>query len=88
MLRLCALAVIGACPPRAQGFLRIHNPHSDPMAGSAAPCRMLPMTFPTVTEVPPVLAPVTPATFVFAIVRDGDLRSAATPQPSTRRIVD
>ena len=46
------------------------------------------MTVPTVTEVPPVLAPVTPPTFVFAIVRDGDPRPGATSQPATRRIVD
>jgi hypothetical protein len=47
------------------------------------------MTFPTVTEVPPVLAPVTPNTFVFAIVREGAARpGASSAQPSTRRIVD
>jgi hypothetical protein len=34
------------------------------------------MTFPTVTEVPPVLTPVTPNTFVFAVVRPG------APRPS------
>jgi hypothetical protein len=45
------------------------------------------MTFPTVTEVPPVLAPVTPNTFVFAIVRESDARPA-TAQPVVRRIVD
>jgi hypothetical protein len=46
------------------------------------------MTFPTVTEVPPVLAPVTPNTFVFAIVREGDPRPATMAQPPARRIVD
>jgi hypothetical protein len=47
------------------------------------------MTFPTVTEVPPALAPVTPNTFVFAVVRAGDPRPGVpATQPSTRRIVD
>jgi len=47
--------------------------------------RMLGMTSPTVTELPPVLAPVTPNTFVFAIVRDDAPRPQ---QPPVRRIVD
>ena len=47
---------------------------------------MLAMTFPTVTEVPPVLSPVTPPTFVFAAVCEGAPRPSATPYP--RRIVD
>ncbi len=56
------------------------------MEGGTLRRMMLAMTFPTVTEVPPVLAPVTPPTFVFAVVREGAPRTSATP-PS-RRIVD
>ena len=47
---------------------------------------MLGMTSPNVTEVPPVLSPVTPPTFVFAVVCEGAPRPSATPHP--RHIVD
>ena len=88
MLHLGVGRVIGAAPPDGPWFVRIQDPHSDPMEGQVGRWRMPPMTFPTVTEVPPVFAPVTPNTFVFAVIRPGDPRPGAATQPSTRRIVD
>jgi hypothetical protein len=40
------------------------------------------MITPVVTELPPVLQPVVPSTFIFVAVREGE------PRPSVRRIVD
>ena len=43
------------------------------------------MTTPIVTEVPLVLQPILPSTFIFAAVREGDPRPSQSP---ARRIVD
>jgi hypothetical protein len=51
------------------------------MVGQAVGGTMRGMTTPTVTELPPVLQPVTPPTFVFAAIRDGAPRPGVKPRP-------
>jgi hypothetical protein len=46
------------------------------------------MITPIVTELPVVLEPVLPSTFVFRAVREGDPRPGAATQPLVRRGVD